>query len=224
MGSVGVPPEELHEDYGRLAIDAPLPAVDAMRSGEPIVIRTLEERKERYPRMDEARVNWDPAFVVVPMYRATGEPFGVLGLGFALVDTLDRLDRAFLMEVAGQCSLALDRSRLATVAERNQEQLAFLDALSGALSRSLDVETALTHLAELTVPRLADWCAVRVVESAAIPQPAIGVAHRDPTKLSASTTIRRRWPSSWATRGPPTLWARSVRRTSSSSRSTPAAG
>lgn len=194
MGSVGVPPEELHEDYGRLAIDAPLPAVDAMRSGEPVVIRTLEERKERYPRMDEARVNWDPAFVVVPMYRATGEPFGVLGLGFALVDTLDRLDRAFLMEVAGQCSLALDRSRLATVAERNQEQLAFLDALSGALSRSLDVETALTHLAELTVPRLADWCAVRVVESAAIPQPAIGVAHRDPTKLGLLTQLAERLP------------------------------
>lgn len=194
MGSVGVPPEELHEDYGRLAVDAPLPAVDAMRSGEPVVIRTLEERHERYPAMDAVRVNWDPAFVTVPMYRATGEPFGVLGMGFPKVEILDTLDRAFLMEVTGQCSLALDRSRQATVAERNQEQLAFLDALSGALSRSLDVETALTHLAELTVPRLADWCAVRVVESAAIPAPAIGVAHRDPTKLGLLNQLAERLP------------------------------
>ena len=194
MGSVGVPPEELHEDYGRLAVDAPLPAVDAMRSGEPVVIRTLEERRERYPALDAVRVNWDPTFVVVPMYRATGEPFGVFGLGFSSVEVLDRLNEGFLMEVAGQCALALDRSRLASVAERNQEQLAFLDALSGALSRSLDVETALTHLAELTVPRLADWCAVRVVESAAIPQPSIGVAHRDPTKVALLNQLAERLP------------------------------
>ena len=194
MGSVGVPPEELHADYGRIAVDAPLPAVDAMRSGEPVVVRTLEERHERYPALDSVRVKWDPTFVVVPMYRATGEPFGVFGLGFPSVAALDHLSNEFLMEVAGQCALALDRSRLATVAERNQEQLAFLDALSGALSRSLDVETALTHLAELTVPRLADWCAVRVVESAAIPYPAIGVAHRDPTKVGLLTQLAERLP------------------------------
>src|SRR6266540_717584 len=33
MGSVGVPPDELHEAFGRMPVDAPLPAVDAMRSG-----------------------------------------------------------------------------------------------------------------------------------------------------------------------------------------------
>jgi len=194
MGSVGVPPDELHEAFGRMPVDAPLPAVDAMRSGEPVIIRTLEERQERYPAMDHANVDWDPTFVVVPMYRATGEPFGVLGLGFPEVETLDRMQPSFLMEVASQCALALDRSRLATVAERNQEQLAFLDALSGALSRSLDVETALTHLAELTVPRLADWCAVRVVESSPIPSPAIGVAHRDPTKVGLLNQLAERLP------------------------------
>jgi serine phosphatase RsbU (regulator of sigma subunit) len=194
MGSVGVPPEELLEDYGRIAVDAPLPGIDAMRNGAPVVIRTFEERKERYPALDDVRVDWDPTFVVVPMYRATGEPFGVFGVGFSSADAFDHLSDAFLLEVAGQCALALDRSRLATTAERNQEQLAFLDALSGALSRSLDVETALTHLAELTVPRLADWCAVRVVESAAIPHPAIGVAHRDPTKVALLNQLAERLP------------------------------
>ena len=194
MGSVGVPPEELLEAYGRLPVDAPLPAVDAMRQGAPVILRNLEERRERYPALDESNVAWDPAFAVVPMYRATGEPFGVLGVGFASADDIAVMDERFLVEVADQCALALDRARLATVAERNQEQLAFLDALSGALSRSLDVETALTHLAELTVPRLADWCAVRVVESAAIPAPAIGVAHRDPTKVDLLTRLAERLP------------------------------
>jgi serine phosphatase RsbU (regulator of sigma subunit) len=194
MGSVGVPPEQLLEAYGRLSVDAPLPAVDAMRLGAPIIVRTLEERHERYPIMDDTDEAWDPAFAVVPMYRATGEPFGVLGVGFASPDEVDNMDDRFLVEVADQCALALDRARLATVAERNQEQLAFLDALSGALSRSLDVETALTHLAELTVPKLADWCAVRVSESAAIPVPAVGVAHRDPTKVDLLTRLAERLP------------------------------
>lgn len=194
MGSVGVPPEDLLEAYGRLPLDAPLPAIDAMRLGAPVILRTMEERQERYPMMDDSKVDWDPAFAVVPMYRATGEPFGVLGVGFPSADDVEQMDDRFLVEVADQCALALDRARLATIAERNQEQLAFLDALSGALSRSLDVETALTHLAELTVPRLADWCAVRVAESAAMPSPAVGVAHRDPTKVDLLTRLAERLP------------------------------
>jgi serine phosphatase RsbU (regulator of sigma subunit) len=194
MGSVGVPPEELLEAYGRFPVDAPLPAIDAMRTGAPVMLRTLEERRSRYPAMDDSKITWDPAFAVVPMYRATGEPFGVLGVGFASPDDIDAMDERFLVEVADQCALSLDRARLASAAERNQEQLAFLDALSGALSRSLDVETALTHLAELTVPRLADWCVVRVVESAAVPSPGVGVAHRDPTKVDLLTRLAERLP------------------------------
>ena len=194
MGSVGAPPEMLLEAYGRLPVDAPLPAIDAMRLGTPVIVRTMEERRERYPKMAEGELAVDPAFAVVPMYRATGEPFGVLGVGFPSPDDVDAMDDRFLVEVADQCALALDRARLATIAERNQEQLAFLDALSGALSRSLDVETALTHLAELTVPRLADWCAVRVTESAAISAPTIGVAHRDPTKVGLLTRLSERLP------------------------------
>jgi serine phosphatase RsbU (regulator of sigma subunit) len=194
MGSVGVPPDEVLEVYGRLPVDAQLPAIDAMRTGEVVVVRTSTERHERYPLMDKSSTAWDPSFVVVPMYRATGEPFGVIGVGFASEAAVDDIDHRFLVEVAGQCALALDRARLATVAERNQEQLAFLDALSGALSRSLDVETALTHLAELTVPRLADWCAVRVVESAAVAHPVVGAAHRDPAKLDLLTRLAEALP------------------------------
>jgi serine phosphatase RsbU (regulator of sigma subunit) len=194
MGSVGVPPDQILEDFGRLSVDAQLPAIDAMRTGEPVVVRNSEERTERYPLMDRAKTIADPAFVVVPMYRATGEPFGVLGVGFATETSLDDLDQRFVVEVAGQCALALDRARLATVAERNQEQLAFLDALSGALTRSLDVDIALTHLAELTVPRLADWCAVRVVESAATPLTVVGTAHRDSSKLDLLARVAERLP------------------------------
>ena len=42
--------------------------------------------------MDKTGADWDPSFVVVPMYRATGEPFGVIGVGFASESAVDDLD------------------------------------------------------------------------------------------------------------------------------------
>lgn len=182
MGSIGMPSEALLDDFGRIPLDAPLPAIDAMRTGEVIVIRSAEDRRQRYPLLDDASFEYDPAFVVAPMYDAAGVPFGVMGLGL-VEDELDALDHQLLAQVANHSAVALQRARQAAAAQRNQEQLAFLDALSGALSRNLDVRAALTHLAELTVPRLADWCTVRVLESTARPCPVVGVAHRDQTKV-----------------------------------------
>lgn len=183
MGSIGMPSEQLLDDFGRMPLDAPLPAIDAMRTGKVVVIRSVEDRRRRYPLLDDTSFDCDPAFVVSPMYDASGGPFGVLGIGLAGEAEVDALDLELLAEVTNHSALALHRARQTAAAQRNQEQLAFLDALSGALSRNLDVRAALTHLAELTVPRLADWCAVRVLESAARPGPVVGVAHRDQTKV-----------------------------------------
>jgi phosphoserine phosphatase RsbU/P len=183
VGSIGVPTDVVVEEFARIPPDAVLPATDALRTGQPVVIGSPEERRGRYPALDDSRLPIPPAFVVVPMYDASGKPFGLFGVGFARAEALDELDERFIVEVASQCSLAMYRARLTTAAEQNQGQLAFLDALSGALSRSLDVEAALTSLAEIAVPRLADWCAVRVLESSSEPDPLVGAAHRDPTKI-----------------------------------------
>jgi serine phosphatase RsbU (regulator of sigma subunit) len=183
VGSIGLPRDTMVEEFGRIPSDVALPATDALRTGQPVVIRSPDECRERYPALSESRVPIAPAFVVVPMYSASGEPFGVFAVGFAQEAALAELDQRFIVQVAGQCAMAMHRARLTTAAEQNQGQLAFLDALSGALSRSLDVEAALTSLAEIAVPRLADWCAVRVLESSSKPEPLVGAAHRDPTKI-----------------------------------------
>lgn len=184
MGSIGLPADLMFEQFARLPSDASLPGTDALSTGRPVLIRSADERSERYPDMDSAGIPYDPAFAVMPMYDASGGPFGVLGVGFAGVEVLDQIEEHFLVEVASHCAVAMHRARLTTVAEQNQEQLAFLDALSGALSRSLELETALTFLAEFAVPRLADWCAVRVIETSSSPDPVVGAAHRDPTKVA----------------------------------------
>ena len=102
----------------------------------------------------------------------------------------DDTDHDLLENVAAQCALALDRARLADAAERDQSQLGFLDELSGTLSSSLDVDTALTQLAEMVVPRLADWCVVRLMASPGNPRPLMGVAHVDPDAGGAADAAR----------------------------------
>jgi serine phosphatase RsbU (regulator of sigma subunit) len=165
-----------------------------MRTGLPVVVRSEAQRRERYPTLDDLSINFDPAFVVVPLNDAQGRPFGAMGIGFPDEKTLGDDDYEFLLDVAAQCALALDRARLADAAERGQGHLGFLDELSAALSSSLHVDTALAQLAALTVPRIADWCVVRLVESASNPRPTVGVAHVDPSRYGLLTRLAQRFP------------------------------
>ena len=121
----------------------PHPAVRAAARGRghahrpPVVIASEAERLERYPALEALSIEFDPAFVVMPLVDGEGRPFGAMGIGFPEESTCGDGDLEFLEDVAAQCALALDRARLADAAERAQEHLGFLDELSAALSSSL---------------------------------------------------------------------------------------
>ena len=75
----------------------------------------------------------------------------------------------------------------------------FLDTASQRLAASMDPVRTLEEVAELAVPRLADWCAVQLAtETATGAFEQVAVAHADPDKV--------RWArsSSSATRPTPT--------------------
>jgi signal transduction histidine kinase len=61
------------------------------------------------------------------------------------------------------------------------EQHAFLLEATTVLTSSLDYETRLRDLAELVVPRLADWCAVDIASDDA--HDALRITHNDPASL-----------------------------------------
>jgi serine phosphatase RsbU (regulator of sigma subunit) len=200
-GSAGLPADVLEERFGRIPLSAPLPGSEVMRTGRPVVISSAADRVERYPALDAPGLDYDPAFVVVPLTDSEGRTFGVMGIGFPEEVTLSDSDREFVEDVAAQCALALDRARLADAAERAQEHLGFLDELSAALSSSLQIDTALAQLAGMTVPRIADWCVVRMIESAAKPRPLVGAAHVDPDQLGLLTRLAQRIPRDLARAG-----------------------
>ena len=200
-GDTGVPADVVAERFGRIPLSSPLPGAEAMRTGRPVVVCSPADRVERYPSMEVPGLEFDPAFVVVPLRDSDGRAFGVMGIGFPEEVPLNDGDAEFLADVAAQCALALDRARLADAAERAQEHLGFLDELSAALSSSLQIETALAQLAGMTVPRIADWCVVRMLESASKPRPLVGAAHVDPEQVGLLTGLAQRIPRDLAQAG-----------------------
>src|SRR6476661_1802817 len=155
--------------------------------------------------------SFDPLFLVVVGLSAWYGGFGpglvtlaASGLG-ALLTTIPpvgslrvtgRLDVPELMAygVSGLVLNGLIASILATRrrAEAAREQVAFLAEVSEVLASSLDYRATLSAAARLAVPRLADWCAVDVVDADGRLH-RLAITHVDPAKVEAVWAMSHRY-------------------------------
>jgi PAS domain S-box-containing protein len=79
--------------------------------------------------------------------------------------------------------------------KRAEERRTFLANVTATLTASLDYNVTLSNLAELVVPRLADWCALEVLEEG-LPGPVqVAVAHVDPEKVAFARELGRKYPA-----------------------------
>ena len=108
VGSQGYAPEVL-ESWKTFSRHAPVPLADTVRDGEPIVLRSLEERARRYPHL--AAAQGYPAILAVPL-SVEGEVLGALGLGFADERALGDEEVALAMALGRQCAQAVRRANL----------------------------------------------------------------------------------------------------------------
>ncbi len=76
---------------------------------------------------------------------------------------------------------------------RANQRRQFLSEASTILSASLDHRETLSRIAQLVVPRLADWCSVEILDDADQLQQ-VGVAHTDPFKVQLARDLRERYP------------------------------
>src|SRR5690349_18059802 len=76
--------------------------------------------------------------------------------------------------------------------KRIEEAQRFLLDAGAKLSLSLDWRAGLTEVAKLAVTRIADWCAVHVVEDGVIST--LTVEHTDPAKLVFARELQERYP------------------------------
>ena len=188
------------------------PSFATLESGES---RWVESRADYARQMPElaplARVQ---AFWSVPLV-VEGRPVGLLGMGFRGARTFPPEERRFVQTFARQCAQAMLRAerlenvnaaRLAAEEARaslersvaaqqadEQRRILVADATS-ALATSLDFKVTLTQVAALVVPKLADWCAIEIVDDQTGRSEQLAVAHVDPKMVEYAWELRRRYP------------------------------
>ena len=122
-------------------------------NGEAILDLQVEGRTAAAP--DETR-NW-----LVSYYPVRDAADNTIGVGVVITDVTEREQARAAAEAAGE--------RLRVLAEASQQ-----------LAGSLDYESTLANLADLLVPRFADWYAVDVASGGGFRR--IAVVHKDPAK------------------------------------------
>ncbi len=127
---------------------------------------------------------------VVPL-RGDSGPVGALAAFGSEQFTPD--DVVFLRSVANLVAAAIARDRAEDRRRRSEEALGFLAEAGHLLSESLDYDVTLSTLADLVVPRLADWCIVDLVEEDGTMR-RVAVRAADPRKQQLLDTVHREYP------------------------------
>lgn len=195
-------PDELLAHVRTVQLGARLPASDAARLGEAVYVESRAAFAARYQGEDaERRLAVLPdvnALAALPLRLEQGT-LGALIFTFTDPRAFDEEERTFLDLLARHCAQAIDRARLYEAeqiarreAEAERERAAFLAEATALLAASLDYGATLQSVADLAVPRIADWCVVDL----AVDDPRemmVAVAHADPARVDLARRIRSRW-------------------------------
>jgi PAS domain S-box-containing protein len=132
---------ELVRDWQQIALGTATPLTDAVRTGEPVLLETPEALADHYPAVATMSAPTSYASVAAIPLHVNGRALGVLGLSFATARAFSTEDQVFLLTLARQCALALERAWL-YAAERSarsaaQEAVRIRDAFLSIASHEL---------------------------------------------------------------------------------------
>jgi signal transduction histidine kinase len=105
-------PAEVRESYQRYPVSAQTPVAEAVRTGEPIWLRSEQEFIARYPHLvrDVQALGFEAA-AALPL-KLGERTVGALGISFRTELAFDGEEREYLLTLASQCAQALERTRL----------------------------------------------------------------------------------------------------------------
>jgi serine phosphatase RsbU (regulator of sigma subunit) len=168
---------ETRQRWATFPVNSALPASDAVRTQEPIVVADKEQMAARYPLLSGQPLQDGPT-VCVPVM-ASDHVIGALSLTFPPGHEVDAGEVDLLATIGRQCGIALERARLFAAEREARERSAFLADAAAVLGSSLEPAETLSNLTSILVPRLADWAVVYLDEGDGRVELA-SAAHRDP--------------------------------------------
>ncbi len=183
----------VQESWETFGLDEVNPASEAARTGRAVVLADVATVEREYPVLRE-QVPAGRSLVCVPLEN-TGPAVGVIGLTFEEGWVPGEAEMALLTVFAEACGQAVRRVLASDEATKRDWELAFLADVSLELSSSLDYESTLANVANLSVPQLADWCAVDIV-TRGVPS-TLAVAHLDPDKVRWAWELQQRYPTDY---------------------------
>ena len=186
-------PESVTSHWRRFALSDDLPASETIRTGRAVYLLSPEDLGARYPVFAGKPVLGSRSVAVLPLAVRPGQVLGALVVGYPDAQDFAAADRAFLSALATQAAQAFDRARLHDAERRAHERFAYLAEASAVLNASLELDETLSRLADLAVPRLADWCSIHLTGRDGAPQ-LVTAAHVDPAKRELAFELHRRWP------------------------------
>jgi PAS domain S-box-containing protein len=183
-------PSDLIERWQRFPLAGSFPISEVARTGEAVYCANESQRDTRWPSLAGLNPRPSHGFVALPLL-GRAAPLGGLALAFAGERAFSADDRELLETIARQSGQALERARAQEARTIATERLEFLAEASRVLASSLDVDATLRQVAELAVPRIADWYIVVLREGDSLRQ--VAVVHSDPEQVAWASRLDDRY-------------------------------
>jgi PAS domain S-box-containing protein len=181
-------PEQILVNRAVLPDDAPLPLADALRTGEPVWIQSLDELLLRYPNVRTAAtpVSKLQAVVAVPL-RINERTIGGVAFSFGAQRIFDSDERRFLLTVVSHAAVAAERCRLRTEERAARKRLTILAGASRRFSEArLELSATLDTVAREIAVQLGESCAINLLSSDGQVLEPVAVANVDPEAEEAT--------------------------------------
>ncbi len=179
--------------------------VERLRRGESIHVPDMSSvHLEAYARGQqhlEALTTLKAQSVLIVPLMARGHALGAVS--FVRTRTNPEYDDAELAvaeQLGRRAGLSLENSRLYSETRRieanlrhSNEVFRFVAGASAQMAGTLDYEESLQKLADLAVPRFADWCAVDILDSEGQLK-RVAIAHKDPAMVELASELAKPHP------------------------------
>ena len=183
-------PDDVLDRWKRFTLDRRTPVGQAVLTNEPVLMPDRQTWIERYPDLDEETL---PAAAASIPLDIGGRAIGGLTLSYDEPRSFSEDDVGFMLAAARQGAQALERSRVEAGRRLVQARLSILARAGDLLAQSLDYQKTLAGVADMVVPRLADWASVEILEPDGVIR-SVALAHVDPERVAVAKEFRRRRP------------------------------